>query len=197
MKKQENSTRKKPRTLERRRKIKQERKRKHRKQGGKKHQQVVTNGNPKPARAQFTDESCSLSTSATGLARLEGGNTGPWQEGHWYPAGAVWSGSRDAKLFRHAQWKTSTGRQKDKRGWYFPLAKLTRFCCFGFIKIQRHKKSSSHHSRSVWLCRVWSADYCTEHSLSCNRCPEATADKTGRCTEEQQTEAQDVNTNVK
>lgn len=70
-------------------------------------QQVLTKGNPKPALAQLTDDSCSLSWSAIGLARFGEGNTGPWQTGHWYPAGAVWRGSRDAKVFRQDQWKTS------------------------------------------------------------------------------------------
>lgn len=40
-------------------------------------QYVLTKGSPKPALAQLTDASCSFSTSATGLARFEGGNTGP------------------------------------------------------------------------------------------------------------------------
>lgn len=39
--------------------------------------QVLTKGNPKPALAQLTDASCSFSTSAIGLARFEGGNSGP------------------------------------------------------------------------------------------------------------------------
>lgn len=66
-------------------------------------QQRLTSGSPKPALAQLTDDNCSFSTSATGLAMLVGGKTGPWQVGHWYPAGAVWRGSRDARLLRHAQ----------------------------------------------------------------------------------------------
>lgn len=74
-------------------------------------QQTLTSGSPKPALAQLTDDSCSFSTSATGLAMLVGGKTGPWQVGHWYPAGAVWRGSRDAKLLRHDQWKTSVGNK--------------------------------------------------------------------------------------
>lgn len=76
---------------------------------------VLTKGNPKPALAQLTEASCSFSTSAIGLARFEGGNSGPWQTGHWYPAGAVWRGSRDARLLRQDQWKTSAGERSGKK----------------------------------------------------------------------------------
>lgn len=73
---------------------------------------LPTSGRPNPALAQLTEESCSLRVSATGLARLVGGNTGPWQVGHWYPAGAVYSGSRAAKSFRHDQWNKSEIERK-------------------------------------------------------------------------------------
>lgn len=47
---------------------------------------------------------------------------------------------------------------------------------------------SSHHSRSVWRCLEKSVDCYTEYSWGCNRCPEATADRTAQYTEGHQAE---------
>ena len=52
-----------------------------------------TRGNPSPALAQFTLDSISLRTSATGEAMLEGGNIPALHVGQVYPAGAVLAGS--------------------------------------------------------------------------------------------------------
>lgn len=68
---------------------------------------ALTKGNPKPALAQLTPASFSLSTSATGDTRFEGGKTGDAQEGHWYPAGAVVRGNARYRDSAHSQWNTS------------------------------------------------------------------------------------------
>lgn len=54
---------------------------------------IITSGKPRPALAQLTPASFSLSTSATGLIRLWGGNNGCRHDGHVYPAGAVVGGN--------------------------------------------------------------------------------------------------------
>lgn len=59
--------------------------------------------------------------------------------GHWYPAGAVWSGSRDAKLLRQAQWNTSVEEKKK-----FTLHHSNRDGMLFFNAQQENKKISIH-----------------------------------------------------
>lgn len=51
--------------------------------GGAQTECILTRGRPRPARAQLTVASFSLSAEATGPARLAGGKMGPLQLGHW------------------------------------------------------------------------------------------------------------------
>lgn len=64
---------------------------------------VLTKGIPNPTRAQFTFWSFSRRISATGETRFGGGKTGPLQDGHVYPAGAVVGGNWRSKLSRQCQ----------------------------------------------------------------------------------------------
>ena len=70
-------------------------------------EQWLTNGRPRPARAQLTCCSSVRMASATGVARFAGGNTQVLQEGQVYPAGAVLEGSCWQCRFKHDQWNTS------------------------------------------------------------------------------------------
>lgn len=70
-------------------------------------EQWLTNGRPRPARAQLTCCSSLRMASATGVARFAGGNTQVLQEGQVYPAGAVLEGSCWQCRFKHDQWNTS------------------------------------------------------------------------------------------
>lgn len=142
----------------------------------------LTRGRPSPALAQLTKDNCSLSMSAIGLARLEGGNTGPWQLGHWYPAGAVCRGNRAARWWRQAQWNTSWIERKGndpggfvqipqsnniKQQQYGEFLSKKNTTITNSIRAQRITNPicwQSYHSRPIWQYPGRSVGYYTVDS---------------------------------